>query len=354
MKSGLLLYGANGYTGRLILEAALRTGIETTIAGRRAEALEPLAKAHGVDMRVFPLEDPARIAEEISPFGVLLLAAGPFSATSARSFEACVRARTSYLDITGEIDVFEALFARDADARAAGIAVLPGVGFDVVPTDCLAAQLAAALPGATRLELAFRGGKVSVGTTKTMIEGIPKGGRARVNGALVKVPLAWKTLTVPFPDKPRTAVTIPWGDVATAYRSTGIPNVETYLTMSPAGIASLRRARLFAPLAGLAPVQAFLKARAARTVRGPDEGERKKDRSVVWGRVTASDGRSLEGLLETLEGYTLTAETSVRAARHVLAGDVARGVLTPSLAFGPRFVEEVPGTTVRIGTKPGV
>ena len=349
MKSGLLLYGANGYTGRLILDAALGLGVETTIAGRRAEALEPLAKERGLAHRVFPLDDTARVAEELAPFKALLLAAGPFSATSAPAFQACLLAKTSYLDITGEIDVLETLFARDAEAKAAGISAVPGVGFDVVPTDGLAAQLAMALPGASRLELAFRAGKVSVGTTKTMIEGLPKGGRARVNGELVKVPIGWKTMTVPFPDTPRTAVTIPWGDVATAWRSTGIPNIEVYLAMSPRGIARLRRARFLAPLAGLAPVQALLKSRASRAVRGPSEEERKTGRSVVWGRVTAPGGRSVEGVLETLEAYALTAQASARAARHVLAGEVKPGVLTPSLAFGPRFVEEVPGTTVRIG-----
>jgi short subunit dehydrogenase-like uncharacterized protein len=349
MKSGLLLYGANGYTGRLILEAALRLGISPTLAGRRREALEPIAKARGLRVRVFPLDDPALLAKELAPFHALLLAAGPFSSTSGPAFEACLAARTSYLDITGEIDVFEALFARSAEARAAGISAIPGVGFDVVPTDCLAALLAEALPGATRLELAFRGGKVSAGTSKTMIEGLPKGGRARVNGELVKVPLAWKTLTVPFPDKPRTAMTIPWGDLSTAYRSTGIPNIETYVAASPRAITAARRARLFAPLMGLPPLQAFLKARAGRTMEGPNEEERKRERSYVWGRVTSSDGRSVEATLETMEGYALTAETSARAARHVLAGEVVPGVLTPSRAFGPRFVEEVPGTVISLG-----
>jgi short subunit dehydrogenase-like uncharacterized protein len=345
MKSGLLVYGANGYTGRLIVEAALRLGLSPTLAGRRKEALEPLAKTHRLDFRAFSLGDPARVAEELAPFAVLLLAAGPFSRTSAPAFEACLKARTSYLDITGEIDVFEALFARDADARAAGIAAIPGVGFDVVPTDCLAARLAEALPGATRLVLALRGGKLSAGTAKTMIEGIPKGGRARIGGRLQKVPLAWKTMTVPFPDGPRSAVTIPWGDVSTAYRSTGIPDIEVYLAMSPRKIASLRRSRLFAPLLGLPPVQALLKSRAA-AVAGPNEAERTRTRSLVWGRATRPDGASVEGTVETLEGYALTAETSVRAARRLLAGDGTPGVHTPSRAFGSRFVEEVAGTQV--------
>jgi short subunit dehydrogenase-like uncharacterized protein len=346
MKSGLLLYGANGYTGKLILETALRHGLQPVLAGRRQEAIEPLAKAHGLPFRVFALEDPAAVAKELEPFTALLLAAGPFSQTSAPAFAGCLSARTAYLDITGEIDVFEALFARDAEARAAGIAVLPGVGFDVVPTDCLAASLARALPTAKRLTLAFRAGKVSPGTLKTMIEGIPHGGRARVNGRIVKVPSAWKTRAIPFPDGARMAMTIPWGDVSTAYHSTRIPDIEVYLATSPKAIAGARRTRLLGPLLGLPPVQALLKARAAKLV-GPGEAERKVTRSTLWGRAE-DDTRAVTGTLETLEGYTLTAETSVRAAARVLAGGVGPGVQTPSMAFGPGFVEEVPGTVMRI------
>ncbi|MEP6800404.1 MAG: saccharopine dehydrogenase NADP-binding domain-containing protein, partial [Acidobacteriota bacterium] len=142
MTGGLLLYGANGYTGRLILDTALREGLRPVLAGRRREVIEPLARSAGLEFLVFPLDDAGTAAAALEPFDALLLAAGPFSRTSAAAFEACLAARTSYLDITGEVSVFEALFSGDDRAKAAGIAVLPGVGFDVVPTDCLAALLA--------------------------------------------------------------------------------------------------------------------------------------------------------------------------------------------------------------------
>jgi len=246
-RSGLLLYGANGYTGRLIAEAALRKGIRPVLAGRRAEAVEPLAKTLGCGSLCFPLTDPALVTRMLEPFDALLLAAGPFSKTSAVALEACLRAKTSYLDITGEIDVFEACFARETEAGKAGIAVLPGAGFDVVPSDCLAASLAAALPGATHLTLAFRGFKTSAGTMKTMIENVPKGGGARVDGKLVRVPPAWKTRTIPFSDRPRLAMTIPWGDLSTAFRSTGIPNIEVYMAVPPSAISAAKRSAFLAP-----------------------------------------------------------------------------------------------------------
>lgn len=344
---GLLVYGANGYTGKLIVERALREGLKPVVAGRRREAIEPLAQEWGLNSLCFSLEDPASAARLLEPYGALLLAAGPFSRTSAPALDACLAARTHYLDITGEVAVFEAAFARDKEAKAAGIAVLPGTGFDVVPTDCLAKALSEALPGAKSLVLAFKGFKSSAGTMKTVVESLPKGGLARVDGRLTPVPAAWKTMDVPFADRTRFAMTIPWGDLATAYRSTLIPNIEVYMAVPPKAAASARRMRPFAKLLGLSLVQSFLMSRVEKSVTGPTAEERARERSHVWGRVE-KDGRAVEGTLETREGYALTAETSVAIARRVLAGDVPPGVHTPSLAFGARFIESIPGTELRI------
>ena len=351
-KKRLLLYGANGYTGRLILDAALARGIPVTIAGRRPEAVEPLANARGVPFESFALEEtPRRLAERFSRFGAVLLAAGPFSRTSAPVVAACLKARVPYLDITGEIGVFEAVFARHAEAVKAGVVLLPGVGFDVVPSDCLAASLALALPGAVRLQLAFRGFGISAGTARTMIEGLPKGGAARIVGKLVSVPVGWRARTIPFPDRPRYAVTIPWGDLSTAYRSTGIPNIETYMAMAPAHVSVLRWSRSLLPLAGFGPLQALLSAWAKKGIAGPTAPERARERSLLWGRVEDGEGRAVEGTVETLEGYTLTAETAVLAAEQVLRGSVKPGAWTPSRAFGPAFIEEVRDTRLTVPTR---
>nr|MDQ6894328.1 saccharopine dehydrogenase NADP-binding domain-containing protein [Acidobacteriota bacterium] len=253
--AGLLLYGANGYTGRLILEAALDAGLKPAIAGRRREPIEALAREKDLSYRVFDWSDPPAASRELEGFRVLLLAAGPFSRTSAAALDACLASKTAYLDITGEVAVFEALFARDAEAKAAGIAVLPGVGFDVVPSDCLAALLARELPRAVRLALAFRGFRTSPGTAKTMLEGAGQGSLVRESGRLRRVPRAWKTREVPFRDRTRLAMTIPWGDLATAWRSTGIPNVETYAAASPRAIATARRFGRFAGVLRLGPVR---------------------------------------------------------------------------------------------------
>ncbi len=348
-RAGLLVYGASGYTGRLIAAAALREGLRPVLGGRRPEAVEPLAKALSCRSLCFPLADPDLVARMLEPFEALLLAAGPFSKTSAVALEACLRAKTAYLDITGEIVVFEACFARHGDAVKAGIPVLPGTGFDVVPSDCLAATLAEQLPRAARLQLAFRGFKASAGTMKTMIEGLPKGGAARVEGKIVRIPPAWKTMTIPFPDKLRLAVTIPWGDVSTAFRSTGIPNIEVYMAVPPSVISAARRTAFLAPLLSLGPVQSFLKKKVERNVEGPTEEERSKERSLLWGRVSTRHAeREVIGTLETPEAYALTAETSVAIAKRVLDGGVKPGVWTPSQAFGPRFIESISGCRMTV------
>lgn len=221
-----LLYGANGYTGRLIAREALRRGEHPILAGRNAREIESMARALSLEPRIFALD---RLpGDALDGVTAILLAAGPFAHTSEPMLRACMEKGAHYLDITGEIAVFESIFARDTEIRAAGIAAIPGVGFDVVPTDCLAARLHARLPAAMQLSLAIysRGGSISAGTMKTMIEGIPSGGAIRRDGAIVRVPAAWDVREIPFSCGQRTAVTIPWGDVSTAFRTTGIPTVS--------------------------------------------------------------------------------------------------------------------------------
>ena len=261
--------------------------------------------------------------------------------------DACLLARAHYLDVTGEIEVFESVLARDAEARDRGVVLLPGVGFDVVPSDCLAAMLKEKLPSATKLELAFAPqGRSSQGTLKTSIEAIPKGGLVRRGGKLVNVPAAAEVRTIPFADKPRTAMSIPWGDVATAWRSTGIPDITVFMAARPAAIRAARLSRLTAPLLGLAPVQAFLKKRIEQRSRGPSPEERARGAVQLWGRVS-NGAQAVEMTMTVPEGYSFTAEAALECARRVRAGAVAPGAWTPSRAFGAEFVKGLPG--VRVG-----
>jgi len=344
-----MLYGANGYTGSLIAEEARHRGMSPILAGRRNEAVRPISERLGLQCRVFSLDSPEAVERELEGVSAVLLTAGPFSGTSRPVVEACLRTGTHYLDITGEIAVFEACRARDEEAKRQGCVLLPGVGLDVVPTDCLAASLKAALPDAEFLEMAIAGmGSFSRGTMKTMLEGISQGGAIRENGRIRRVPLAWKTALIPFRDRPRESVTIPWGDISTAYCSTGIPNIVFYMATRKSWVRGMRIIRNIAPLLGIGFVQRRMKAYVDRGAAGPSADVRRKGSTQIWGRVTNKEGRVREGTLVTPEGYQLTVFTSIESVSRVLAGKIRPGYHTPSTAFGPGYITEFPSCDLRI------
>jgi short subunit dehydrogenase-like uncharacterized protein len=340
-----LLYGANGYTGRLIADEAVRRGERPILAGRRAPEIEELAARLGLPHRAFGLDgDVGRHLEGVS---AVLHAAGPFSATSRPMLDGCLAAKVHYVDITGELEVFEACAARGAEAAERGVVVLPGAGFDVVPSDCLAKRLAEELPGASRLELALRFASApSTGTARTMLEGLPRGAAVREGGRIVRIAPGSRTAKVPFRDAERSAVAIPWGDVSTAYHSTGIPDVTVYMAASRAQILGLKLTRPLLPLLEVPAIQSFISRRLEG--RGPSDEARRAGRSHFWGRVTDGAGRTRTGTLVTPEGYLLTARTTVEVMRRLLAGGVAAGFRTPSLAFGSRFIEEFEECDLRL------
>ena len=343
----LLIYGANGYTGELVAEEAVRRGLRPVLAGRNAEAVGALAGRLELDSRAFGLDDPAALARGLEGVAAVLHCAGPFIRTSKPMVAACLAAGAHYLDITGEIGVFESVQRRGAEAKGAGVALIPGVGFDVVPTDCLAARLAAALPDASHLTLAFtsEGGSTSRGTMKTMVESLPYAGAVRKDGRIVPVPMAMDARKFDFACGERWAVTIPWGDVSTAFHSTGIPNIRVYSGAPPSAIKRMRRLRPFLPLAGLKPVKRLAQWWIGRTVTGPDEEVRRTARVSLWGEVRNEAGEMRRATMETPEGYAFTANASVECATRVLEGTVGAGAWTPSRAFGADLAFALPGVT---------
>jgi short subunit dehydrogenase-like uncharacterized protein len=339
-----MIYGANGYTGKLIAEEAKRRGLAPVLAGRNAPAVESLARELNLESRVFSCD---RIGQNLSGVDLVLHCAGPFSATSQPMIEACLQSKSHYLDITGEISVFEKIHAQTERIRQAGIVAIPGVGFDVVPTDGLAAMLKEKLPGATKLALAFKsGGKLSAGTAKTMVEGLGHDGAIRRDGKIVSVPKAYDVRMIRFNKQEEPAVTIPWGDVSTAYYTTGIPNIQVYIRTNDSAIRTMKITNRLKPLLGLRPVQVALKKLAGRMATGPAEAERSALKCFLWGEVSAADGRRAELRMETPDGYALTVVTALAAAERVLNGQVAPGAWTPSMAFGSKFILEFDGVKV--------
>jgi short subunit dehydrogenase-like uncharacterized protein len=347
-----IVYGASGYTGRAIAEEAARRGLRPILAGRTAQSIGDLAKKVGLEHRVFGLNDADTLRASIRGARLVLNCAGPFSVTARPMMEACLAERAHYLDITGEIDVIEAAAALDREAKAAAVILLPAVGFDVVPSDCLAAKLAARLPGASRLILAFNAlGSLSPGTAKTMLEAVSQGGRVRIDGRLTPVPQAWKTLDVPFREGTRTAMTIPWGDVASAFYSTGIGNIEVYAATPPRQIAMLRRSRWLLPVLGLKPFRSFVASLIEKRVPGPSAESRARNTSSLWGCVENAGGNRVTATLTTPNGYSLTVSTALAAIERLLGAPPAPGFLTPSRAFGADFIDGIPGCDFRFEEK---
>ncbi len=338
-----MLYGANGYTGQIIAEVAARRGISPILAGRNRQAVSALANSLSMDYRVFDLED---LSDHLEGVSALLLAAGPFVHTSAVAIEACLAKGVHYLDITGEIGVFEAACAQDEAAKKAGIVLLPGVGFDVVPSDCLAASLAKKLPSATHLQLAFSGGELSRGTAKTMVTHLGSGGAIRKEGMITPVPMAFHDREIPFHDKSRLCMTIPWGDVSTAYVSTGIKNIRVYTKSSAKQIKVMRKIRKLTPLLNNGLVQRGLLKLVEARVKGPDQEARSSRKTELWGEVSDAEGRSVSGTLTTPEGYRLTAECAVESVERI--AEVSPGFQTPSKAFGASYIESFSGCTLRV------
>ncbi len=345
-----LLYGASGYTGELAAREAVARGHRPVLAGRDRDKIQRLASELELPSRVFSLDDPTAVRAGVLGCSAVLHCAGPFSLTSAPMVAACLDAKVHYLDITGEITVFEAVFARHTAAQATGVVLLPGVGFDVVPSDAVAGRLAAALPEASSLVLAFGtlGGSWSRGTLATAIEGLGTGGSAgaiRENGRLVPVPLAWQTRTVEFspPFGARQCATIPWGDLSTAWRSTQIPNLRVYTAMSPRQVARLRRFRPFGSLLKWRPLRRGLQHLVRQKVTGPSAEMRSTARTFLWGEALDAAGRRATTRLETPEAYAFTATAAIASLERVLAGGVEPGAWTPSQAFGAHFVDELPG-----------
>jgi short subunit dehydrogenase-like uncharacterized protein len=339
-----MIYGANGYTGALIAREAKARGFLPVLAGRNADKIGALARELGFDTRIFGTSSADEIAPHLGGIDLVLHCAGPFSATSAPMVEACLRAKAHYLDITGEIAVFESALALGDEAAKAGIVICPGVGFDVIPTDCVAATLKQALPDATHLSLGFDSrAKLSPGTAKTTVEGIAQGGRVREGGKILEVPLAHRVRRIDFGDGEKLAMSIPWGDVSTAYHTTGIPNVDVYIPASARLVASTKRANWIRWLMGWSPVQAFLKKRAG-ALEGPSAEARAKLPTYVWGEAVNSKGEKKTARIKTENGYSVTVTGALAAIEFLAQHRPKGGSYTPSKLLGADLVTKLPGS----------
>lgn len=335
----ILIYGGTGYTGRLIVEHARKLRRSPIVAGRSADRVQALAARLGVSGRVVALDRPDALDQALGDVGVLINAASPFAQSAPALIESCLRTRTHYLDITGELPVFRDAFGYDAAARKRGIMIMPGVGLGVVASDCLAMHVAARVPNAKYLRIALlRPDSFSRGSFRSALGLSNSRVTIRQNGRLISVPVGRLQRAFDYGDGKRESVAVSWADVFTAYHSTGIRNIETYfeadfisrtLYQVGAGIADTMR---------LPPVQRWLDVATRSWPEGPSPRRRRMEKCVIVAEAEDSWRRCSGARLETPDGYSFTAETAVAVGQRVARGDFLPGFQTPAGVYGADFV----------------
>lgn len=354
-QNSFLLYGANGYTGELIARYASDYNLQPILAGRRKEALAPLAAKLDLPYKVIDLNDTQTLVSALQEVKVVVHAAGPFQYTAKQMADACLLTGTHYLDINGDISVFEMLKGYDEKAKKAGIMLLPGAGFDVVPTDCIALSLKKLLPDAIALKLAFvtLGGGLSHGTATTVVNKLGEGGAVRKNGKIIRQPLGQKGMWVDFltpsgNTKKLFVMSIPWGDISTAYFTTGIPDIESYTGISPKIFRLLKLQLLFNWLLRTTFVRNIIKKKINQRPAGPGDELRSKSSSLIWGQAINARGQTVTARLTSPDGYTLSAHGCLLIAQKILQGVFLPGYQTPASAYGEDLVMEIPGVKRKI------
>lgn len=342
-----LIYGASGYTGKIVVENVLKLGLKPTLAGRTEHKIKNLARDFKLDYLIFSLDDIDTIAQNIEAFPLVLNCAGPFSKTAQPMIKACLQAGVHYLDITGEIEVFEMAKSYHQKAIEKNIIILSGVGFDVVPTDCMAKFLHDKMPDATHLELAWAGlgGNISHGTMSTMVENLGKSGAIRKNGKIVPTPIGHIGKTIDFGRKQIFCMTIPWGDVSTAHFTTQIPNIMVFSAVPKNVYYTLKFQPIFNPIIGTDFIKNKIQHYIDKNISGPNFERREKGKSLIYGKITNQQGDSIEARLETAEAYKLTAEMATKIAlKVILDKSLKPGYHTPAELFGAALILEMYGS----------
>ena len=337
----LMIYGANGYSAQLIIEELLSRKIKPVLAGRNKGALKYLAQKYNCEYKAFDLFDEKIIDAALMEIHTVINCAGPFIQTAKDLIEACLRTNTNYLDITGEMPVMHLAFSLDDKAKENGIVVLPSVGFDIIPTDCLAKRLSEKMPDAISLKLGFlnKRGKISRGTLLTSLGFLGGAGRIRRGGKLIESPIGEFVVNIKLKNFSFTGISIPWGDVYSSFHSTRIPNAEVYLAM-PGVVIKFRKLFLsFLKILKMQLVNKLVTKYVKKNLTGPTKAERDSAETFIWGRVENAKGEMIEEVYQVMEGYNLTAKGAAECAIRVLKNEIKPGTYTPSLAFGSKFLD---------------
>jgi short subunit dehydrogenase-like uncharacterized protein len=344
MSGSVVVYGATGFTGRLVVDGLVDAGVEPILCGRNGPALQALGRKLRLRARTAALEDAEALQQVLRGCRVLVNAAGPFGGTAAPLVAACLRAGVHYLDISGEVEALDGVAGKHPEALEAGVMLMPGIGFDVVPSDCLGLYVVRRLPDAQKLTIAVSGLELmSRGSARTMAAELAKGVRVRRDGRITTVPAGTLERGFDFGDGGRVCAAVSWGDVATAYYTTGVPNVEVYFDATPVVRSTLAASRALGPALGSSAWQTWLRTMVELLPDGPSRNDRQSRRAAIVAEALAADNRRVVARLRLPEAYTFTAMTSAAITTRVLRGDAEPGFQTPARLYGPDLVLEFPG-----------
>jgi short subunit dehydrogenase-like uncharacterized protein len=341
-----MIYGSTGFTGRLIAQRAIEAGLAPMLAGRDEDRVRRQAELLGTPWRTVSLDSIEALTEALSDIGAVVHAAGPFIVTAPPMIEACLRAETHYLDVSGELPVFREAFGRDSEAIRAVVMLMSGAAWSVVATDCLAAHVAVRLPGAKYLRLGMTRSKLySRGTARSAFGLMSSDVIVRRNGRLTSVPIGRMERDFDYGEGERTSIALSWPDVLTAYHTTGIANIEAYMEVGAA-------ARVLAPLTARIgeafqwPIlRSVLRLGAMALPEGPAEDARRLARPAIVAEAEDAWRRVSRARLTTADGYDFTALAAVAIAERVIGGEFEPGFQTPGRVYGADFVLSIEGTT---------
>lgn len=345
MKRRALLYGATGYTGRLLAADLRQQGFDLVLAGRDGPAVERLAASLALPFRVFTLTD--NFDDALSDIAVVVHAAGPFGVTAAPMMAGCIRTGTHYLDVTGEWPVFQDATERSAAAAARGTMLMPGVGFAIVASDCLLALAARALPEVRILRLATsraamlaRGSvRSAAGLTSTTVV-------LRRGGVLSTEPVGTTQRYFDFGNGPRAAAAVSWPDVVTGAITTGVDTIETYSEVDWLELATYRLCSAATPWLRSTAGRSWSSLVSRAWTPTPSEDARAKSGFTLVAEATDRWKRSVALRMRTPDGYTVTVLTVREILRRVLDGAVEPGFRTPAGLFGGGFIQSLGCATV--------
>ena len=325
------------------MEEAVRNGWKPMIAGRNEFKIQSLAKKYNLPYQCFEYDDQAAWDKALKDKQLLLNCAGPFVDTIEEILPACLRNIVHYTDISGEIEVFDYIQKHNDEAKRIGVVMMPGLGFDIVPTDCLAKYLSEQLPDATHLELAFSSSSgFSRGTALSLLNRFHKGSAIRKNGEVLWKSAASVQKEVFFGGLQRFVIRIVWGDVYSSYFTTGISNIEVFTSVTPKLAKIMQRAFRFRWIIKSKWFQAIGKSLIRRKIHGPDSAKRNQLRSYIYGKVSNNSGDLVKAQLETPESYKLTSITSLMCVENILTNPYLPGYQTPGGLFGSDFILQVP------------